>query len=1078
MVSVAFLLLLLLQMTVEAARHTGCPADCSCLGNMVDCSKKRLKRMPDDLPAWVQVLDISSNSIARIQNEDLEGLIHLEEINLSANKLTNLNGNVLLLLPSIQILKLTHNHLSQIPEFNSPINITHLDLGHNAISQVNETCFQYLRNVRSIDLGFNALTHLRNGALSSLWNLRHLFLISNEIESIERGAFDNISSLEWLKLNKNRLTTLPSNVFSHLPKLLYLEINQNHLKKIEGLRFQGLVNLLSLRLRRNQLSELMDGAFFGLAKIETLQLDFNNLSRITSGFLFGLETLMHLSVTHNIISQIETDSWSFCRRLTELDLSHNHLSAVTELMFMRLESLQILRLNHNRISYITENAFRDLASLKTLDLSRNQLSSALEDTDSVFSTLTSLTRLSLDGNNIKSVSVHTFKGLSHLKQLNLMGNAITSIQENAFDPLKNLEQLRFNSTNFLCDCLLSWLPVWLQGTGFQVSVHGQCAHPETFRGQNILEVNGSSFKCDDFARPVIKKDPQSQIALRDGTLNFTCVAVSSSSSQLTIEWKKDHVILSNAVVETVAQRNKNGLIEYTSRLLLRPVKDEHAGFYQCVVSNALGTSYSAKAEITVGVYPRFWKIPGDVTVKAGSTARLDCAASGQPAPEIAWQKDGGDDFPAARERRMHVMPSDDVFFIVEVKNEDQGVYTCTAKNDAGFVKANATLMVVQAPSFSKTSKEKSAAEGETAVLECMSSRPGVRPRLEWLKDGRPLSLTPRHYFAGDGQILVIRKTQPGDSGEYTCIMTNPLGSERAVLHFAVHSTSQLALQGNSSEGSRSDDITRIGIIVIVVVVCIVGTSLLWVIMIYCLRMKQRGRQAIKKTLPCRLYPLNDDVFIANNNSRRGVAARSVCSTIRGTKRLLSDPSNKCSPGVDCYAHNSCRCQDSGCFCTDFKYNEKSSHIRLTMADDAAGVTRSHWFPPVDEYRQHAVLSMPELCTNNDRLRDSTGAYHSLNLVLQNPERHQTLISSCIKPLSGWHTASDSNLSTIENRCQTCRNALSPQKVQRKQSSATGQRPLTDENGDIGKSCQCAPDPAFVAKSCHLNSLRGRLIQEL
>lgn len=50
----------------------------------------------------------------------------------------------------------------------------------------------------------------------------------------------------------------------------------------------------------------------------------------------------------------------------------------------------------------------------------------------------------------------------------------------------------------------------------------------------------------------------------------------------------------------MAQRNKNGLIEYTSRLLLRPVKDEHAGFYQCVVSNALGTSYSAKAEITVG----------------------------------------------------------------------------------------------------------------------------------------------------------------------------------------------------------------------------------------------------------------------------------------------------------------------------------------------------------------------------------------------------------------------------------------------------------------------------------------------
>lgn len=50
----------------------------------------------------------------------------------------------------------------------------------------------------------------------------------------------------------------------------------------------------------------------------------------------------------------------------------------------------------------------------------------------------------------------------------------------------------------------------------------------------------------------------------------------------------------------MAQSNKDGLVEYTSQLILRPVKDEHAGFYQCIVSNALGTSYSAKAEITVG----------------------------------------------------------------------------------------------------------------------------------------------------------------------------------------------------------------------------------------------------------------------------------------------------------------------------------------------------------------------------------------------------------------------------------------------------------------------------------------------
>ena len=94
------------------------------------------------------------------------------------------------------------------------------------------------------------------------------------------------------------------------------------------------------------------------------------------------------------------------------------------------------------------------------------------------------------------------------------------------------------------------------------------------------------------------------------------------------------------------------------------------------------------------MYPTFTKVPKDVTVRAGTAARLECAAHGLPQPEIAWQKDGGDDFPAARERRMHVMPDDEVFFIVSVKSSDQGVYSCMATNAAGTVIANASVQVL------------------------------------------------------------------------------------------------------------------------------------------------------------------------------------------------------------------------------------------------------------------------------------------------------------------------------------------------------------------------------------------------
>jgi hypothetical protein len=98
--------------------------------------------------------------------------------------------------------------------------------------------------------------------------------------------------------------------------------------------------------------------------------------------------------------------------------------------------------------------------------------------------------------------------------------------------------------------------------------------------------------------------------------------------------------------------------------------------------------------VFVTVFPMFTKTPSDVSLKSGSTAKLECAATGEPKPQIAWQKDGGNDFPAARERRMHVIPDDVKFYIVNVKPADMGMYSCTAENEAGKIMTNATLTVL------------------------------------------------------------------------------------------------------------------------------------------------------------------------------------------------------------------------------------------------------------------------------------------------------------------------------------------------------------------------------------------------
>lgn len=85
-----------------------------------------------------------------------------------------------------------------------------------------------------------------------------------------------------------------------------------------------------------------------------------------------------------------------------------------------------------------------------------------------------------------------------------------------------------------------------------------------------------------------------------------------------------------------------------------------------------------------------------MTVRAGAEAQLVCAAEGQPKPTISWQKHGGfDHFPAAQERRMHVIPEDDHFYIFDVILADEGNYSCIAKNEAGTIVANVTLSVLR-----------------------------------------------------------------------------------------------------------------------------------------------------------------------------------------------------------------------------------------------------------------------------------------------------------------------------------------------------------------------------------------------
>ncbi|KAH9508116.1 Leucine-rich repeats and immunoglobulin-like domains protein 3 [Bulinus truncatus] len=512
-------------------------------------------------------------------------------------------------------------------------------------------------------------------------------------------------------------------------------------------------------------------------------------------------------------------------------LMDNRLTAITESTFVQLSSLEVLQLDNNQISRIDDGALKHLTSLNTLELNSNEISWSMEDVSGIFRGLNSLTKLSLKWNSIRSIAVYAFSGLPKLRNLYLEENDITSIQLNAFETLRDLRDLRFNSSKFYCDCHLAWLNPWLKQQGYQNSAIGTCYHPTNLRGMSLVQVDPAQFKCNnsEFPKPKIIENPKSTNGFKGENLTLTCITAITGDTQPTIQWKRNNVLMDDPHL-VVTARSDGDIKHFTSHLILQDVQDNMAGKYHCVVSNEFGYAISQKALINVYVYPVFLQKPKDVTVKAGKPAELKCAATGQPPPEISWQKDGGDNFPAARERRMHVFPNDDKFFIMDTRITDEGVYSCMAKNEAGVVISNATVTVLETPDFVQPMIGKKISKfGETTVLQCMASG-SPQPKLTWLKDDKDLMLTPRHFFTVDNQILVIVDTQWSDAGVYACRMSNSLGTAKGTTELQV-----LSASGDSTESGGfglDDESTTTGIIIIAVVCCVVGTSLVWVIIIY------------------------------------------------------------------------------------------------------------------------------------------------------------------------------------------------------------------------------------------------------
>jgi len=131
---------------------------------------------------------------------------------------------------------------------------------------------------------------------------------------------------------------------------------------------------------------------------------------------------------------------------------------------------------------------------------------------------------------------------------------------------------------------------------------------------------------------------------------------------------------------------KDYLTLSSGRLLIGAVRSRDAGRYRCSGYNdVIGARVWSPAAYQLHIVdernvsaPSFiWFSSESVSVLLGQNMSLECVAHGVPAPQIVWEKYGGQ-LPSGRYSLLLGQ-----LFIGNVKKHDAGTYLCTASNGIG-----------------------------------------------------------------------------------------------------------------------------------------------------------------------------------------------------------------------------------------------------------------------------------------------------------------------------------------------------------------------------------------------------------
>ncbi|CAH0663486.1 unnamed protein product [Chilo suppressalis] len=257
-----------------------------------------------------------------------------------------------------------------------------------------------------------------------------------------------------------------------------------------------------------------------------------------------------------------------------------------------------------------------------------------------------------------------------------------------------------------------------------------------------------------------------------------------------IQWIKSGNVLSE---------NKSN-ISYAD-FVLEDIRTIHSGIYSCVVLNEGGMD-EKKFRLEVLEPPKIFNTlfetvnpSNDVVnleVLSGQSFSMHCHPYGNPIPEVYWFKDG---LPLRLfDDSMVSTDFGEVIVANKARYEQSGNYTCVARNSVGNASFVYLVDVLVPPPIPKDSVRVTTTRiGHVLNLTCpVEGSPA--PVVTWLR--QPYEEigqnTPRVELLNDNVTLLINNTAVSDSGKYSCVMTNKVGTTEIVFDVTIEMAPSIA----------------------------------------------------------------------------------------------------------------------------------------------------------------------------------------------------------------------------------------------------------------------------------------------